>query len=239
MFGGSGDGGGHESLNLVEAPAKEPISLGLAKKHLRIDFDTDDEYLEKFVIPTARQRLETETGRQFLPAIWEYWLDRFPGRGALGMGIPYGMFDGSYVTWGDWLFGGWSSFIDIPRPPLQQVLFLNYIDPTGALQTWDPSNYQVCNPQGPTCPRARIKPVYGQTWPLTLYQMDVVTIRFQAGYPDGDLPMQLKHAMLLVIGDIYEHREDTSPSAATLQSLPSGVLAIVSQYRARPVKRSR
>ena len=61
-------------LQLVSAPAGEPITLLEAKQHLRVDVDDDDALIGS-LITAARQAAETRTGRQLMTARWKLVLD--------------------------------------------------------------------------------------------------------------------------------------------------------------------
>jgi hypothetical protein len=83
-------------------------------------------------------------------------------------------------------------------------------------------------------PRARVVADYGVSWPSTRVHGNAVTVRFVAGYEPttdspqdlaGNVPGDLKSAMKLIIGDLYENREKSStlkieqlPAAQTLMS---------------------
>lgn len=55
------------SIIVVVPPAQEPVSLALAKNHLRLDADTDqDDELVQLLIQAAREKAEHETGRAIM-----------------------------------------------------------------------------------------------------------------------------------------------------------------------------
>jgi uncharacterized phiE125 gp8 family phage protein len=232
-------------FNLIAAPSLEPITLDALKKHLRIDYADEDDLITEAGI-TARERMELETGLQFITAIWELWLPGFPGAcaiqddGAAGLGTWNGWLGAS--AWIDWTLRTQHRFIDMPFAPLQSVLSIKYIDPSGVQQTWDPSQYQVSKPMAPRAQRGQIRPAYGVSWPVTRDQMDAVIVQFKAGYGDtaDTVPKMLIRGIKLLVGDIFEQREDTivTKSRSTVQPLPYGVPGIVSQFRARPVMRA-
>jgi uncharacterized phiE125 gp8 family phage protein len=184
------------ALTLVTGATDEPIRLDEAKLHVRrTDIEDDDEYFDTFLIPAVRARAEQQTGRQLLTATWDWVLDRFPCDA--------------------------TEALIVPKAPLQHVSSISYIDSDGATQTWSSSNYLVDAPGavtvatdvykvlGTTVTRGRITPAYGLTWPTTRSQMNAVTIRFLAGYGTAsDVPYQLKRAMLLDLGTLFENRED-------------------------------
>ena len=93
--------------------------------------------------------------------------------------------------------------IVLPRPPVQSVTSIKYIDTDGAEQTLATSVYQF---DGSAEAMPRIREAYGQSWPNTRDQMAAVTIEYVAGYEKT--PEAARQALLLMIGSFYEHRED-------------------------------
>ena len=74
----------------------------------------------------------------------------------------------------------------------------------------------------------RVVLAYGKSWPgTTLRPANGVCITFIAGYGAEDLniPENIRNAMLLRIGDLYEHREDTLSSMAI--KLPDGCISLL------------
>jgi hypothetical protein len=51
-------------------------------------------------------------------------------------------------------------YLQVDNPNLISVASIQYVDPTGTVQTLDPSMYQV-EPGAP----GRIHPAYGKSWP--------------------------------------------------------------------------
>ena len=87
------------SLNLITPPAREPLSLALAKEHLKIDSTfTDDDNLIQGLIIAARKYCEGFQNRAYLTQTYDLWLDHFPS----------------------------GKYIDIPLPPLQSVTSIKY-----------------------------------------------------------------------------------------------------------------
>lgn len=80
------------ALKLITPSVREPLSLALAKSHLRVD-STDDDNLIQGLITAARVHCEGFQNRAYLQQTWDLWLDAWPP--------------------GD--------HIDIPLPPLQSV----------------------------------------------------------------------------------------------------------------------
>lgn len=106
-------------LQLLAAPTTQPVSLEVAKKHLRIapdDTDQDDE-VER-LIRAATTRVERITQRALLAQSWRLVLDAFPSGPVL-----------------------------IPRPPLVTVEAVTYTDALGVDRELDAATY-VVNPYG-------------------------------------------------------------------------------------------
>lgn len=101
---------------------------------------------------------------------------------------------------------GFPQVIQVPRPPLQSVSSITYIDSDGATQTLDSSKYRVDTKSEP----GRITPAFGEVWPSTRFVTGAVTVQFVAGYgAAADVPKRFKRAILLAVGHLYENREDT------------------------------
>lgn len=103
------------SLNLITPPAREPLSLALAKKHLKIDDDiTADDELIQGLITSARGYCEGFQNRTYLETTWDLWLDGFPSE----------------------------KYISIPLPPLQSAS-IKYYDYEDTEATFSTDNYDV------------------------------------------------------------------------------------------------
>ncbi len=205
------------ALRRTVAPAVEPLTLEEAKLHLRIEpRQSEDDGLIKRLIAAARQRAESFSGRALIRQSWELQLDGFP-RGA----------------------------VDVPRPPLESVAAVEYIDEAGRRQSLDAENYSVDTASEP----GRISPAWGRSWPPARAGANVVRARFTAGYgaTPTDVPEDIRHALLLIVGSFYEYRQDAAwgqaPSARagkplawigrarSGQALPSGADDLLRPYR--------
>lgn len=97
----------------------------------------------------------------------------------------------------------------LPLPPLQTVDFIKYIDINGIEQTLDPVTYRVLNKGEP----GYVTPAYGITWPTTLNDVEVVTIRFTCGYGPIDedtadnVPKRIKQWIAINVANLFENRE--------------------------------
>jgi uncharacterized phiE125 gp8 family phage protein len=96
--------------------------------------------------------------------------------------------------------------IQIRRPPVSAVSSVTYTDTDGTSTTWTSSLWQSSLYREPPI----IVPAYGETWPTTRDQLDAVTVTCTAGFANEQVPADYKHAMLLLMGHLYWHREATT-----------------------------
>lgn len=98
-----------------------------------------------------------------------------------------------------------SGDISLPRPNLLTVASFKYLDGSNVEQTVDPALYTVDTENLP----GRILLNWGQSWPLTYPARNAVRITYTAGYGAAatTIPESIKHAMKLLITDLYEQRE--------------------------------
>lgn len=180
-------------LQLLTPPAAEPVSLAEAKGHLRVDFNDEDALITS-LIAAARQAAETITGRQLVTARWKLVLDSFPGPSRMGVpaGLPFSL-PGHAIL--------------LHKCPVQSVFAIQYLDMAGSTQTMPPEEYAVDT----ACEPARITPVFGRIWPITLPQIGAVSVTFDAGYgPAASVPEGLKSWIKLRVGSLYAHREEVA-----------------------------
>lgn len=165
------------SWKVTTAPAVEPVTLTEAKLHLRVDHTEDNDYIDE-LIKAARERVEIDEERSLITQTITMKMDDFPQ--------------------GDTIDA-------LPRPPLQSVTSIKYQDGDDVQQTLASANYIVDTYSEP----ARITLAETQSWPSVYGNINDVEIIFVAGWGDAaaDVPSTSKQAMLLLIGDMFEHRE--------------------------------
>jgi uncharacterized phiE125 gp8 family phage protein len=187
-------------LSLFTAATAEPIGLEEAKVHLRVDGSDSDTYINTLIV-AARKHVENVTRRRLVQQTWDYTLAEFP--------------------YGD---------ICLPIMPVSSVTSVSYVDGDGATQAF--TTYTLIKDG----PRARVVLDYGVSWPTTRVHGNAVTVRFVAGYDpttdspqdlSGNVPGDLKAAIKLIIGDLYENRESTTP--LKIEQLPA-VTMLMSSY---------
>lgn len=191
-------------LQLVSPPAAEPVSLAEAKLHLRVDFNEDDSLIAA-LISAARQAAETITLRQIVTARWKLVLDSFPGPSL--MGVPAGR---SFTLPGHAVL--------LAKCPVVSVVSIDYLDMNSVQRTMPVENY-ACDL---ACEPARITPIFGQIWPISLPQIGAVSVTFDAGYGAPEqVPEGIKSWIKLRVGSLYAHREEVAAMArGKIEPLP-------------------
>lgn len=187
-------------LLLVTAPTLEPVTLPEAKLHVRELSDDQDSLIEN-LIKAAREEAEAYTGRAFCTQTWKLTRRNFP-----------------------------CEFV-LPNPPLVSVTHVKYYDADGTLQTIDSSDYRVTATSEPGC----IEPAYGEAWPTPRDISEAVEVQYVAGYSGTaatsvtNTPQGIKHAILLMVGEWYEHRENAS--AMNLKEISLAARRMLEKYR--------
>lgn len=177
-------------LALVTAPVKLALDWSAeVKGHLRQDSEDEAARVTGVAIPAAVAWVEKFTNRAMVTQTWKLYLDRFPVAG-----VP----------------------IDLPKPPLQSVTHVKYYDGSDVQQTWSASTGYEVDPAIPgtfvcadDCPPSKIWPKYGQGYPSTSGRRNAVEIQFVCGYGSSytNVPGALRAAMLLLVGEMFERRE--------------------------------
>lgn len=117
--------------------------------------------------------------------------------------------------------------IKLPNPPLQSVTSIKYIDVYGVEQTLAASEYTVHTQNEP----GLITLAYDKSWPSIRAVKNAVKVRYVTGYADADsVPAPIKSAMLLLIGHLYENREQ-EVIGQSVESLLFGYKQLLFPYR--------
>lgn len=217
---------------LVTPPSGEPVTLAEAKGHLRLE-EADDDPMVSLLITAARQYIEEYCWRGLLQQKWELVIEGFH------MPDPRELPRRAHLTYQHHstpFLNPWfkrEDAIELPKGQLatmadstSPVTSVTYVDPSGALQTLDPSQYQVDSVYVP----GHIRTPFGIDWPLTRFQWDAVKIQYVVGWSLAELPQAIKQALLLLVSQMYEHR---TPEVLDRRVSPIGfaVEALLSPYR--------
>lgn len=170
---------------LITPPAEAPITLEQAKAHLKVDGTSEDAYIQG-LINACTTMAENYTQLQFMQAVWELQVD-------------------------DWHDRSLSHQLD--KCPLVSVDSIKYFDETNTELTIPVEDYQVYTGRTPGVYR------FVTTLPLpSVYdRLDATRIRYTAGYGAAGasaedqraaVPSPIKAAILLLIGHLYENRQD-------------------------------
>lgn len=182
--------------------APDTEPVTLTETKTHLRVETEDEdAMITALILAAREHIESWTRRALVTQTWDLRLDGF-----------------RTVIW-------------VPKPALQSVTSINYLDQNGDSQLLATSKYQVDSSTEP----GRIMPVEGEVWPSTqAVTFNTVTVRFVSGYGNqSEVPQMLKQGLLLLVGHLFENREQTT--VQNVRQIPMGIERVLSPYQFIPV----
>lgn len=100
-------------------------------------------------------------------------------------------------------FDGWGCRMRLAKPPFIEIRSVEYIDSNGDSQVMGIESYYVLDGKEP----AELAFVNGAPLPALADRRDAIKVRYLAGYPEGEVPEDIKAWMLMQIGSLYAHRE--------------------------------
>lgn len=208
-----------ERLSLLSAPAIEPVSEAEARAHLRIDGE-DELALMLGHIRTARQAVESWTGRALISQSWRWMLDGWPRTQSDGWwdGVRPGA-----------MSGGAARFIEVPKAPLVSVSAVTLFNDADQGAVWAAANYFVDTASA----LGRLVLRNAASVPLPQRAASGLQIDFTCGYGagPGDVPAPLRQAVLMLTAHYFENREVMQGADGGGQALPLGVHALLAPYR--------
>lgn len=190
-------------LTQTIAPASEPLTSTEAKAHLRIT-GNDEDTLIASLIAAARGSAEAYLNRQLVTATWVATYDGFPGS---------------------------HDAIWLPQPPLVSVSSVTYLDTSQTSQTLSSAKYNVVLGS----PTGYILPERNETWPSSIKHggNENITVTYAAGYgAAAEVPADIKSAILLIVGDLFENREANSTQVLHANRTAQ---ALLTAHRVAPV----
>lgn len=172
---------------VTTAPAEEPLTLVEVKNHLKVDFSTDDDWINR-AIQAAREVAENQTATGLISQSITEKFNGFP-----------------IVT-----ANNQRAEILLYKSPLRSVTSLTYTDEDGQSQTLteDTDFIAYTNAKPP-----RLALVSGKSWPTTLTQAQSVIVVYTVGAADAAaVPARIKQGMMLLIAQWYEKRQNDPQS---------------------------
>lgn len=188
---------------LVTPASAALVTLAEAKAHVRVDHSDEDTYISAIINAAVS------------------YLDGYSGR--LGRAILE-------QTWRvD--FGAFSDEMRLPVGNLMAVSSVTYYDKNNAQQSLASSVYQSSVDGSGAF--LSLKP--GQVWPAAYARNDAVRVTWTAGYgaTAANVPVAIKHAALLLIGNWYENR--SASNAESEQELPFAVNALLAPFSVQQI----
>lgn len=114
--------------------------------------------------------------------------------------------------------------INLNKAPLQTLSFVKYYNSDNTLTTLDTTEYDYSVDGNP----ARVKLI---TVPTCYDKFGTLQIQFVCGYgAAAAVPTALKQAMLIIIGNMYENRQDVI-TGSTASELPKASQYLMEPYR--------
>lgn len=146
---------------------------------------TSEDSLITSLIAAARDWCESFQNRAYVTQSWYLILESFPS----------------------------DDYVEIPKPPLQSVASIKYYGTDNTEYTMTATDYFVDSDSE----RGRIVLAYNKSWPTTtLRPANGVIIEFTAGYGAASaVPEKIKAATKLILGHLYEHREEVVEKVLT------------------------
>ena len=113
------------------------------------------------------------------------------------------------------------SLIRLSFPPITSVTSVTYLDANRAPIVADPATYELIGED--------VIAIGAPAWANAYSGREALRVRFVAGY--AVLPAPIRGAILLMVGDLYAHRETTSPVATTSIPISVTVQALLEPFR--------
>jgi uncharacterized phiE125 gp8 family phage protein len=158
---------------------------------------SDDDAYISTLITSARRRIEARTGLRMIAQSWSQFMDCWPG----------------------------GPIVDLRLSPVNAIADVITYGDNDAASPIDPAHYfldAASNPPRLIFRQGRVPPNPGR-------RAKGIEIRLTAGFgaTASSVPQDLRHAILLLVADLYAHRGDTD----SMRPLPAAVLNVIADYR--------
>lgn len=193
------------AYRIISPATVEPITLAEARSHLRIEpYGSPLEHPDDTYISTL-----ITVAREFC----EQYLER-----ALAVQTIEEAFDDFP-----------SQAIPLPLTPTVSITSVTYVDTSDVEQTLSATVYSLDDYSEPNWLVLRAN----QRWALSNGSANNVKVRMVVGYEPTNVPTPIKAAMLLIIGNFYENRQQDvlGNTRISFNSLPLGVYNLLQPYR--------
>lgn len=193
------------AYKIITAATTEPISLVEARNHLRV---------EPFGSPEVHP--DDAQIEMFISAARE-WCEQYTGRALAVQTIEMAL----------------DAFpdddIELPLTPTTSITYVKYVNTAGSEITLSNDYYALDDYSKPNW----LLLLQGYEWPETSDGANSVKIKMVVGNTTSNIPKPIKAAMLLIIGNLYENRQEdlVGGSRVTFNSLPLGVYNLLQPYR--------
>lgn len=172
-------------------PVELAVALADARKQCEIGQSdtTHDSHLTR-LIRAATADVERYTRRALVTQTWRLSLNDWPC-------------DSTHYR----RYAGYSGRILLPRPPLQSVTSITYVNDAGTVETIDPSAYQVAVDASP----AYVEPAYGEVWPTVRPEtVETIKVTYVAGFgaDESEIPEQYKGLVCELVAFRFMNRGD-------------------------------
>lgn len=216
----------------ADSPTAPALTRAEAKLHLRVDFDDNDSLIDALV-DAATQQAEAYCCAAITARDYLMTLSAFPrvSAGQSGPDPDWHEYPSRFGHSGRPSRFPWA--LQFPVWPVVSVSSVQYLDTAGTLQTLSSSVYAQALDRRPPY----IVPLPNQVWPVTYAQPDAVRVRFRAGMAEanGGIPAAVKAAICLILGHLYENREDVAGGmGGTPGEIPMGSRYLLNPYRMFP-----
>lgn len=195
------------ALSVVSVSTVEPVSVSEFKVHQRIDQDLENDLCQA-LITSAREHCEAYLNRRLTV-----------GTNTLRLSLD-SFYDPRYSQCGT---------IYLPEPPLTSTttVSVTYLSSDGSTGTTVSSSVYTVDAYSQP---ARIRPAYGEVWPVPICELNAVNVTYDVGYTTGaDVPSGVKVAIKLMAGHLYEHREAVNEGG--LVEIPLGIRALLDPHK--------
>lgn len=157
------------NLTVITPPEEEPVSVETAKAHLRVDSNNDNALIASY-IKVARELGEALARRAFVTQTLRLVINTWPH----------------------------NLMLKLPRPPLQSVVSVTYLDPNADEHEWTDWVSDVRSEPGVL--------IFKSLPSAELLQSGAIAVEFIAGY-DADVPSAFVQGILQSVAHFYEFRE--------------------------------